>query len=251
MSTSITLLALTVTFVGILCTVIMADFRDMARVTLFGSRNKSGAAFDVTRDLQSLAGKVILITGAAGDLGSQAAIEIARHGMPARIYVADLPRDAAAKKAVVDSIANKAFGVGVSEGGKEVARKTIIKFLDLDLTSFESIRTCAAEFMAEETRLDVLLLNAGTIRVAPGKTKEGYEVHFGLNYLGHALLAKLLMPTMKNTIQQQPDSEVRVVFVSSEGHAMVPKGGILFDRLKTDCADIVRFSTIPYFPITS
>jgi retinol dehydrogenase 12 len=216
----------------------------MVRVTLFGSRN-GGAAFDIARDMPSLPGKVILITGAAGDLGRQVAIEISKQGRPARIYVADLPRDDAAKKAIVDSITHEAFGENESKGGKSVERKTNIRFLELDLTSFESIRTCAAEFMAKEERLDILLLNAGIIRVAPGITKEGHEVHFGLNYLGHALLSKLLLPIMMRTLQQHLDAEVRVVVVSSEGHAMAPKGGIQFEKLKINCADMVRFFTPP------
>ncbi|KAF2689536.1 NAD(P)-binding protein [Lentithecium fluviatile CBS 122367] len=221
----------------------MVEFREMARVTLFGSRNKtsngSGANFVAARDIPSLAGKVVLITGAAGDLGRQTAIELARHGRPARIYVADLPRDEAAKNAVVDNITHEAFGESFeAERSDTSAPRTEVRFLELDLTSFESVRACAAEFVAKEERLDILLLNAGIIRVATGTTKEGYEVHFGLNYLGHALLSKLLVPTMVHTAQQQPGADVRVVVVSSEGHAMAPKGGIQFDKLKTDCADI-------------
>lgn len=227
---------------------IMVEFREMARVTLFGSRNKtspngSGGAFDVTRDIPSLAGKVVLITGAAGDLGRQTAIELAKHGRPARLYVADLPRDEVAKKAVVDHITHEAYGESnESEGSDTVTPRTEVHFLELDLTSFESVRACAAELVAKEKRLDILLLNAGIIRVATGTTKEGYEVHFGLNYLGHALLSRLLVPTMVHTAQQHPDADVRVVVVSSEGHAMAPKGGIQFDKLKTDGADIVRYS---------
>ena len=226
---------------------VMAEYREMARVTLFGSSNKtapsgSGAAFVASRDIQSLAGKVILITGAAGDLGRQTAIELAKHGRPARIYVADLPRDEAAKKAVVDRITHEAFGeMKGSDGSDKTVCRTEVRFLELDLASFESIRACATEFAAKEDRLDILILNAGIIRVATGTTKEGYEVHFGVNYLGHALLLRLLVPVMEHTAQQ-PGSDVRVVLVSSEGHAMAPKGGIQFDKLKTDGADMVRYT---------
>jgi retinol dehydrogenase-12 len=222
----------------------MPEFFNMARVTLFGSSNKTGAAFDATRDIRSLAGKVVLITGAAGDLGRQTAVMLARHGRPSRIYVADLPRDEAAKKAVVDSITQEAYSE--STGSNTEAPHTEVRFLDMDLTSFESVRACAASFVAQEPNLDILLLNAGIIRVATGTTKEGYEVHFGLNYLGHALLSKLLMPTLERTAKEKKGADVRVVVVSSEGHAMAPKGGIQFDKLKTDCAKMVRFFQ-PFF----
>lgn len=217
---------------------IMPEFREMAKVTLFGSGNKGGATFTPAKDIPTLAGKVVLITGAAGDLGRQTAIELAKHGRPARLYVADLPRDEAAKKSVIDRINREAYE-DATEQPNGSNPKTEVRFVDLDLTSFESIRTCAAEFKAKEERLDILVLNAGIIRVAKGTTKEGYEVHFGLNYLGHALLAKLLTPILDKTSKLQPGAEARVVVVSSEGHAMAPKGGVQFDKLKTECAAMV------------
>lgn len=221
---------------------IMPEFREMAKVTLFGSGNKGGASFNPSKDIPSLAGKVVLITGAAGDLGRQTAIELAKYGRPARLYVADLPRDEAAKKEIVERIGREAYREGdVVAGADAKGPETEVRFVDLDLTSLESVKVCAAEVLAKEERLDVLFLNAGIIRVAKGTTKEGYEVHFGLNYLGHALLAKLLTPLLVKTAKQT-GSEARFVVVSSEGHAMAPKGGIQFDKLKTECAAMVRYS---------
>lgn len=115
-----------------------------------------------------------------------------------------------------------------------------LRYLDLDLTLFESVHKCASDIAAREERLDILVLNAGTMRVAAGTTEEGYEVHFGLNYLGHALLARLLVSMMVRT-KQKPGADVRIIIVSSEKHAVAPEGGIRFDRLKTGCAEMVRF----------
>jgi retinol dehydrogenase 12 len=225
-------------------TIIMPEYWEMARVTLLGSRNKAShkgsGSFQPARDIQPLAGKVVLITEAARDLGRQTAIELVKHGRPSRLYVADLPRDTEAKQALIDQINCEAFG----ESSDSIGSRTAACFLKLDLTSFQSIRACAAEFVAKEERLDILVLNAGIIRVATGTTKEGYEVHFGLNYLGHALLSRLLVPTMVRTARalKQPDSDVRVVVVSSEGHIILPKGGIQFEKLKTDCTAMVCYS---------
>lgn len=212
----------------------MVELKDMARVTIFGSREKN--SFEPARDIPSLADKVILITGGLGDLGMQSAVELARHGRPARIYIADTSRPSEAKKEALDRIIRKVGDI------KELNTSmtdtpTEFRLLDLDLTSFESVRACAAEFFSMEERLDILILNAGIIRVALGTTHEGYEVHFGLNYLGHGLLSKLLLPTMLRTAEQQAD--VRLVVVSSEGHAMAPKRGIQFDKLRTDCSGMV------------
>ncbi|KAI1352373.1 hypothetical protein F5Y01DRAFT_279956 [Xylaria sp. FL0043] len=214
----------------------MPQLLEMARVTLFGSRNTGdGVSFEPARDIPSLAGKVVFITGAAGDLGRSTAIELARYGHPSRIYVADLPRSEQAKREVVDRIQRESRNGGSRADGGE---STEVRFLDLDLTSFDSIRKCAFDFIAQEQRLHILILNAGIIRVKPGVTTEGYEVHFGLNYLGHALLGKLLLPTLLHTIEAQPDADARLVVVSSEGHTVTPTGGIQFDKLKTDCAEM-------------
>lgn len=198
-----------------------------ARVTLFASGNQRGVAFDPARDMPSLAGKVILVTGGAGDLGKQAAIEFARH-KPARIYIADLPRDdggASVISAIRDAVSDE---------------HAPISYLGVDLSSFQSIKAAIAKFCAAEDRLDIAVLNAGIMRVQSGTTAEGYEIAFGINYLGHALLIKLLMPTLLRTAEL-PGADVRVVAVSSEGHNLAPKGGILFDKLKGPCEDVVSF----------
>jgi retinol dehydrogenase 12 len=234
---------------------------DLIRVTIFGSRNnasRSSVPFDLARDIPSLAGKVIIITGAAGDLGRQTAVELARHGRLAKIYIVDVPRDESAKKELVDRVTQEAAQESGTPKSKpshagepaESTAPTEIRFLDLDLGSFASIQKCAAEFTSHEERLDILLLNAGIMRPKPGTTKEGHEAHFGINYLGHTLLTRLLIRTMLRTAQQQPGSDVRVEIVASEGHAMAPKGGFQFEKLRTDCAKMVGKppnSRIPHF----
>ncbi|KAI0443709.1 hypothetical protein F4803DRAFT_296960 [Xylaria telfairii] len=215
----------------------MSQLWGLVRSIVFGASNPThnGNSFDPARDIASLAGKVVLITGAAGDLGRQTAIELTRYGRPARIYVADLPRDEQAKTNIVERIKREAR---TGEAMLEQIDSTEIRFLDLDLASFDSIRRCASDFLAMEERLDLLILNAGTFRTRPGTTMEGYELHFGINYLGHALLCQLCLPLMTQIAQKQPSSDFRIVAVSSEGHMAAPPGGIQFDKLKSDCANM-------------
>ena len=204
-----------------------------ARVTVFGSGNRRGVDFNPARDIPPLTDKVILITGGAGDLGKQVAIEFARH-RPARIFIADLPREDGGG-VVVDEIRSAA---SMSVTGKD---GPVVSYLPMDLSSFESIKRAVAEFRkAAGDRLDIAVLNAGIMRVMPGITAEGYEIAFGVNYLGHALLTKLLMPTLLRTVEL-PGADVRVVAVSSEGHAMAPREGILFGKMKGRCEDVVSF----------
>ncbi|KAF7157768.1 hypothetical protein CNMCM6106_003751 [Aspergillus hiratsukae] len=223
----------------------MSTIWDMIRVVLFGSQNDasrdSAPAFNPAQDIPSTTGKVILITGAAGDLGRQTAIALAGYGRPSRIYIADLPRSDDAKQALTHQIDYEAYGDSISPTSETaVTSSTEIRFLYLDLASFDSVQKCAQKFAAQEQRLDILILNAGIIRVSPATTMEGYEIHFGVNYLGHALLTRLLMPVLLRTTQRQPGADVRIVVVSSEGHISAPKQGVDFDLVKTSCSNLAQ-----------
>lgn len=66
-------------------------------------------------------------------------------------------------------------------------------------------------------------------------TAEGYEIQFGTNHLGHALLTKLLLPVLIKTAEEE-GSDVRIINLTSGGEAFAPKGGIAFDELKSDMA---------------
>jgi len=89
--------------------------------------------------------------------------------------------------------------------------------------------------VSKEERLDLLFLNAGIMATPPGTTTEGYEIQFGTNHIGHALLTKLLLPTLLKTAAE-PGSDVRVISLSSIGHLYAPWSGISFADLKTDMA---------------
>ncbi|KAM0820690.1 hypothetical protein AB5N19_06510 [Seiridium cardinale] len=144
---------------------------------------------------------------------------------------ADLPRDEDAKKALGKEIIGEAYG----DHSETAEPCTEVRFVDLDLASLDSVRDCAANFVVQDKQLDILFLNAGIIRVSPATTRDGYEAHFGINYLGHALLARLLAPALQH-VAERPGADVRVVVVSSEGHLMAPKIGVDFDSVKSDCA---------------
>lgn len=106
---------------------------------------------------------------------------------------------------------------------------TRIEILRLDLSSFDSIKKCAAEVNQKSSRVDFLLLNAGIAGVAAGLTKEGYEVQFGVNHLGHALLTQVLMPKMLQTVCLD-GSDVRIIVTTSlMAHNSSPEKGLDFD----------------------
>lgn len=184
-------------------------------------------SFDPAKDIPSLSGKVILVTGGNIGLGKQCILEYARHN-PSHIYLA--ARSPAKAQAAIDEIKQQ---LGASNS-------TPISILELDLSSLVSVKLAAAKFLEQESRLDILMLNAGIMAAAPGLTKDGYEMQFGVNYLAHALLFRLLHPLMEKT-SRLPEADVRAIMVTSVGHQMAPKEGIPFDNLRTDCANCGPF----------
>jgi NAD(P)-dependent dehydrogenase (short-subunit alcohol dehydrogenase family) len=183
---------------------------------------KKSVSFNAARDIPPLDGKVILVTGGNIGLGKQCVLEYVRHN-PAQIWLAARNLDKA--RAAADEIS--------SQLPKDKPSPTI-KLLQLDLSSLESVQTAARTVLAESTRLDILMLNAGIMAVPPGLTRDGYELQFGTNYLGHALLAKLLHPLLERTAATVPEADVRIIMLSSHGHVYAPKPeGIRFETLRT------------------
>ncbi|XP_063811555.1 E3 SUMO-protein ligase ZBED1 isoform X4 [Pseudophryne corroboree] len=88
-----------------------------------------------------------------------------------------------------------------------------VEFLFCDLASMKSIRNCVQNFKATNLGLSVLINNAGVMLVPERRTQDGFEEHFGLNYLGHFLLTNLLLDTMRSSGRQ--DCNARVITVSS------------------------------------
>lgn len=176
-----------------------------------------GVSFDPVKDVGNLEGKVVLVTGGNAGLGKQTITYLSTH-KPQRIYLA------ARNASKADS--------AISEIRSSVPECSEIVHLPLDLTSFSSIAEAASTFQQAETRLDILINNAGIMACPYSTTKEGYEVQFGTNHMGHALLTKLLLPTLLQTAATHGDA--RVVTLSSAGHAISVPGGLIFDQQKLE-----------------
>lgn len=116
-----------------------------------------------------------------------------------------------------------------------------LQLIQCDLADLSSVQSAARSFIAKEQKLDVLILNAGVMFPPPSTTPAGYEMQFGTNHVGHALLTKLLLPTLLKTASQ-PGSDVRVVTLTSVGHIAAPWNGIAFADLKTDMKGYTRMA---------
>ncbi|MEU9475772.1 oxidoreductase [Streptomyces sp. NPDC048191] len=133
--------------------------------------------------LPDLAGRTAVITGANSGLGLMTAEALARSGAHVVFAVRDLARGGAA-----------AAKVG---GSTEVRR--------LDLADLDSVREFAD---AWDRPLDLLINNAGVMMLPEQRTRQGFEMQFGTNHLGHFALTNLLLPHVTD----------RVVTVSSGLH---------------------------------
>lgn len=134
--------------------------------------------------MDSMAGRICLITGASGGLGKATALGLARLG--ASVIMAS--RDE--RRGEVDRAE-----VEVQSGNNGVT------FMPLDLASRQSIRELAARIKAEGGRLDVLINNASVFKGKRSVTTEGLETMFGTNHLGHFLLTNLLLDDLKASPQ--------------------------------------------------
>jgi len=142
----------------------------------------------------NVSGKVAIVTGANTGIGRVTARELARAG--AKVFLAVRSE---AKAAPV--IAELAELPGAAEA----------RFLPLDLGSFDSVRACAAAFLATGEPLHLLVNNAG-LAAAGGLTSDGFESAFGVNHLGHFLLTLLLLERLEKS------APARVVSVASRAH---------------------------------
>ena len=154
------------------------------------------------------AGRVAVVTGANTGLGYETAAALASRGARVVLAVRNLDKG----KAAADLILRRTPGADVS-------------LQELDLTSLASIEDAAEQLRADLAKIDLLINNAGVMMTPKGTTKDGFELQFGTNHLGHfAFTGRLL-----DRVLAAPGS--RVVTVSSIGHRF---GRIRFDDLQSE-----------------
>ncbi|KAI9894456.1 MAG: hypothetical protein M1814_003214 [Vezdaea aestivalis] len=176
--------------------------------------------FAPDKDIPDLAGKVILVTGGMEKcigntgLGKETVQQLVKHN-PRNVFLA--ARTQSKAEDAINTI-------------KEQTPEANITFVQLDLTSLESINRAAEIVLESSDRLDVLLNNAGIMGTPPGLTTDGFEIQLGTNHVGHFQLTQRLLPLLQKTASL-PNSDVRIVNVTSLGHWLAPSIGIDFDDI--------------------
>ncbi|KAJ2994514.1 hypothetical protein NUW58_g1535 [Xylaria curta] len=153
------------------------------------------------------------MSGTAG-LGKASIQALASRG-PSHIYFTG--RNAKAGETLIAEIKTANPSVGLT-------------FLEMDFLSLASVKKGCDQFA--HNRLDVLMCNAGIMFKPPALSQDGYEATFATNHLAHALIIKLLLPTLQKTAEN-PSSDVRLISLTSEGWSGHPRQGVNFSTLQT------------------
>jgi retinol dehydrogenase 12 len=156
--------------------------------------------------MTDLARRTFLVTGANAGIGYATALELARRG--GRVYLGC--RSQAKGAAAVAAI--------TAATGSDQVRLVL-----LDLADLASVRKAADEFLELGTPLHALINNAG-VGGARGRTADGFEIHFGINHLGHFALTTALLPLLTGS------APARIVNVASDAHYQAR--GIDFEGLR-------------------
>lgn len=160
-----------------------------------------------------LGGRRFLVTGASGGLGLETSRALAAHGA----CVVMAARDTEKNRTAMAAIRAEHPDVDLED-------------LQVDLGSLSSVRAAVARFLSDPRPLHGLVLNAGIMATPQGVTVDGFEQQFGVDHLGHFLLARELLERM---VESAPS---RVVILSSAGHRMgdVDLDDVNFERREYD-----------------
>jgi NAD(P)-dependent dehydrogenase (short-subunit alcohol dehydrogenase family) len=152
--------------------------------------------------------KVILITGVnAGGIGGATAKALATQS-PKLLILSG--RSAEKVDAVISEI-HKSFP------------NVQCRFLQMDLSSINSVRKAGSEVMTYKEDINILINNAGVMAI-PDLTlsTDGIEMQFATNHIGHFLFTNLILAKLIKASKASPTGSVRIVNVSSMGHSFGP-----------------------------
>jgi NAD(P)-dependent dehydrogenase (short-subunit alcohol dehydrogenase family) len=160
----------------------------------------------MSRATTDLANKTFIVTGANTGIGRITARELARRG--AHVILACRSQSKTAQ--VIDEIQREIPAANV-------------EYVHLDLGDLASVRACAEAIRARNIPIHGLVNNAG-LAGQRGLTKDGFELTFGTNHLGHYLFTRLLLDRIKQA------GTARIVNVASKSHYRAR--GIDWDAVK-------------------
>lgn len=159
-----------------------------------------------TKEDMNLSGKTAIVTGSNTGIGYETALDLYKKG--AKVYVACRSQEKA-----LNAIERMKADGGTGE----------LVYEHLDLASLHSVKAFADKVIQAESSLDLLINNAGIMIPPPSKTEDGFEIQFGVNFVGHFALTGHLFALLEAT------KGSRVVTLSSIAH----RGAVIdFDNFR-------------------
>ena len=158
--------------------------------------------------MMNLSGKTAIVTGSNTGIGYETALDLYQKG--AKVYVA---------------CRNEGKASNAIERMKAQGGKGKLVFGHLDLASLSSVKAFADKVLEQESRLDFLVNNAGIMIPTASKTEDGFEIQFGVNFIGHFVLTGHLFNLLEAT------KASRVVTLSSIAHR---RATIDFDNFRLE-----------------
>lgn len=155
---------------------------------------------------QDLTGKVCVITGGTRGLGAEVVKTLLKKNC--HVITASSSADSAERQKRYDKLRAQ---VPEDKGKLEIWY--------MDLKRMDSVMAFVKKFKETKLGLNFLIANAGIMFRPIVLTSDGFEEHFGVNYLSHCLLVDQLIDTLV-TSGRQSSSESRIVLVSSAFHKL-------------------------------
>ncbi|RNA10369.1 retinol dehydrogenase 13-like [Brachionus plicatilis] len=161
-------------------------------VVLIKRKLRSNPQFELIKNIR-LNEKVAIITGANTGIGYETALDLAKRGAT-----------------VILACRNMNESQKAAEKIKRQSGNSNVCIEKLDLASFESIRNFCSKIMADYKKIDILVNNAGIASCPKQVTVDGFDLQLQTNYLGHFLLTRLLLESLKQS------NDCRVVNLTSK-----------------------------------
>ena len=168
--------------------------------------------------IPDLSGRLALVTGASSGLGLETCRALAAHGATVVMACRSRQRAEAARQSLLTPT-----GGGSADPGSGGPAWGALDLLDLDLADLASVRSAATEVADRYGRLDLLINNAGVMAPPRTLSRDGFELQFATNHLGHFVLTLQLLPLLRSS------PAGRVVHVTSGAQYF---GRIAFDDLQ-------------------
>ncbi|KAM3144974.1 oxidation-reduction process [Paramecium bursaria] len=169
-------------------------------LVIIGKIHFSGSYNKAQRDIK---GQVVLITGGSKGIGMEVVKELVKY--EAKIIIACRSKPV------------------------ELTKKYNIQYVQLDLSDIEEIKKFNKNLRQITNHIDILINNAAIMGTLTRQlTKQGYELQFGTNFIGHYYLTETLIDLI------QKSNDPRIINVSSVAH--------LFSNFQIDDPNMNRYA---------